>query len=190
MRILEAEIGLRDETRSLEQVREALAREQYGARADPLADAQAELARRTTELTESVRQLPEGDAKFGKDIAVLTRVALVMNEAHGLLSRPETGSETIAAETEAIELLLQTRRASPKGSGGGSGSSPGSGGSGDTDKPALALLDMGQQRDIVIPKRVVDQATGVTGAELPAEYRSGLDAYFGALENSHGSGTQ
>ena len=167
MRILEKEIGLREETRSLQQAREALTDDLYGARAKPLADAQAHLARRTAKLTESIRRLPEGDAKFGKEAAVLSRVAQVMDEAFGLLSRPETGPETIATETEAIELLLQARRAKPMGSGGAGGSTPGAGGSGSTDKPALALLDVGQQQDINVPTREVEQATGVAEPSCP-----------------------
>ena len=83
--------------------------------------------------------------------------------------------------------MLQARRAKPMGSGGAGGSTPGAGGSGSTDKPALALLDVGQQQDINVPTREVEQATGVSGTELPAEYRSGLDAYFGALEDNHAS---
>jgi hypothetical protein len=47
----------------------------------------------------------------------------------------------------------------------------------------LALLDVSPHDDVSIPTREVDQATGVSGTELPAEYRAGLDAYFGALES-------
>ena len=50
-----------------------------------------------------------------------------MDEATEILARPETGSPAIAAETEAIELLLQSKRINPKGGGGG-GSNPGGGG--------------------------------------------------------------
>jgi hypothetical protein len=184
MRILEAEIDLREQTRALQQARPALAGDPYGAQAKPLADIQANLSQRVTQVTESIRQLPDGEQTFGQDVAVLARVAQAMDEAHGLLSRPETGAETIAAETEAIELLLQARRAQSVGGGGGGGSSPGAGGSGDSQQPALALLDIGPSRDVDVAPREVDQATGVTGAELPAEYRRGLDAYFEALEGS------
>ena len=47
-----------------------------------------------------------------------------MQEAETILAQPETGSTAIAAETEAIELLLQSKRINPKGGGGG-GSTPG-----------------------------------------------------------------
>ena len=32
--------------------------------------------------------------------------------------------------------------------------------------------------------RTTGQATGVSGRQFPAEFRSGLDAYFGALEGT------
>ena len=61
-----------------------------------------------------------------------------MNDATSILGRPDTGPEAIAAETEAIEILLQAERANPKSGGGGGGSNPGGGGTGDTDA-SLAL---------------------------------------------------
>jgi hypothetical protein len=106
-----------------------------------------------------------------------------------LLASPDTGPETIAAETEAIELLLQARRINPKGGGGGGGSSPGAGGSGDTDQSALALLGSGAEAKAGSSARSVRQSTGVTGVDLPAEYRQGLDAFFEALEKSGAAGS-
>ena len=50
------------------------------------------------------------------------------------------GAPAIAAETEAIELLLQAKRQSPKGGGGG-GSNPGGGGTADSASQA-ALADL------------------------------------------------
>ena len=41
-----------------------------------------------------------------------------MTEASTILARADTGSPAIAAETEAIELLLQSRRFNPNGDGG------------------------------------------------------------------------
>jgi hypothetical protein len=152
----------------------------------PLAETQSELAQRVAKVVSDLRELPEGAAKFGKEIALLTRVEQVMHEATGLLERPETGPETIAAETEAIELLLQAKRINPK-AGGGGGSSPGGGGTGTTEQSALALLGSGDERNATVADRNVSQATGVSGSQLPAEFRGGLDAYFGALEASRES---
>ena len=93
-----------------------------------------------------------------------------------------TGPETIAAETEAIELLLQSRRINPKGGGGGGGSSPGGGGTGDTDEAALALIGLGNERNASVIARTVRQSTGTSGSALPAEFRQGLESFFEALE--------
>jgi hypothetical protein len=117
---------------------------------------------------------------------LLSRVEQVMVEARQLLQRPETGPPTIAAETEAIELLLQSRRADP--SGGGGGASPGGGGSGDTDRSALARLGPGSETGAAYEQRSVRQATGRSGSDLPVEYRTGLDVYFHALERGRRGG--
>ncbi len=37
-----------------------------------------------------------------------------MDEAAGILARPNTGKAAIGAETEVIELLLQSKRINPK----------------------------------------------------------------------------
>jgi hypothetical protein len=183
MKILEQQIGLRDETRALEQAKAALETPQYQQRAEPLATHQADLTRRVADVTQEIREVPDGEAMFGQEIAMLTRVEQVMDEAHELLVRPDTGPETIAAQTEAIELLLQTRRINP-GGGGGGGSTPGGGSNGETQRSALALIGSGAERDAAYEARTVGQATGRTGSDLPAEYRTGLDAYFSALEGS------
>ncbi len=181
MKILEQEIGLRDETRTLEQARPALEVDKYRGQSEPLATWQQELVGRTHKVVADIRAVPDGEELFPKEIQLLTRVAEVMDEAHGILAQPNTGPEAIAAETEAIELLLQARRIQP-GGGGGGGSSPGGGGSGDTQQAALALIGRGAARAEKIAERQVSQATGTTGPGFPAEFRTGLDAYFGALE--------
>ena len=183
MKILEKEIALREETRAVQQARDALTAEEYTKRSEPLAETQAELAERIADVSQAIRDLPEGEAKFPKELQLLSLVEMVMNEAHQLLARPETGPETIAAETHVIELLMQARRIKP-GGGGGGGSSPGGGGGGDTDLSALALIGIGEERNRQAGDRDVRQATGVSGAELPEEFRTGLDTFFNALEKS------
>jgi len=184
MRILEKEISLRDETRTAEQARTALVADEYGRQAESLSETQKDLAVRVADVTKEIRQLPGGDLSFMKEIALLMRVEQVMHEARHLLARPETGPEPIAAETEAIELLLQARRSNPQGGGGGGGTTPGGGGDGDTEQSALALIGAGTEQNAQSQDRSVGQATGVSGSELPAEFRGGLDAYFGALEGN------
>jgi hypothetical protein len=104
-----------------------------------------------------------------------------MQEAAGILGTPETGAPAVAAETEAIELLLKSKRINPKGGGGG-GSTPGGGGTGDTQDSALALLGAGLNPQEVRQNREPEQAVGKAGTTLPAEYRSGLNRYFNELE--------
>jgi hypothetical protein len=113
------------------------------------------LQERIDKVTQRIRDLPNGEAEFGKEIGLLRTVSQVMTEATGILARPETGRRAIAAETEIIELLLQSRRFNP-GGGGGGGSNPGT----------------------------AAHATGETGATLPEEFRTGLDTYFNRLEKT------
>src|SRR5206468_12857781 len=107
----------------------------------------------------------------------LSTVSKVMGEATEILARPETGSPAIAAETEVIELLLQSRRFKP-GGGGGGGAIPGGGGGGTTNDSALSLIGSGVNEKAVRESPGASQATGETGATLPEEFRPGLDAYF------------
>jgi hypothetical protein len=105
-----------------------------------------------------------------------------MDEATDLLNSPDTGPKSIAAETEAIELLLQAKRMSPN-SGGGGGSSPG-GGNGPRTSTAAALSELGPGDDAAssVTARSVGQATGRSGREFPPELKSGLETYFNLLE--------
>ena len=183
MQILEAEINLREETRVTEQARRALASAEYGGRSQKLQTAQEALSERIAELTQRIRELPDGEADFAKEVALLGRVELVMDEAADILGRPETGPQAIAAETEAIELLLQSKRFNP--GGGGGGSSPGGGGTGNTNDSALALIGAGLNDKELREDRSVSQATGESGSSLPEEFRAGLDAYFNQLERGN-----
>ena len=125
--------------------------------------------------------MPDGEAQFGREINLLRAVSQVMAEATGILARPETGSPAIAAETEVIELLLQSRRFNP-GGGGGGGAVPGGGGGGTTNDSALSLIGKGVNEKEWREAPRAAQATGETGSTLPEEFRSGLDAYFNRLE--------
>ena len=181
MQILEAEVNLREETRVTEQARPAIAAAEYGDRAKQLAAMQDQLSERVAQLTIRIQELPDGEAEFEKEIALLNRVELVMDEATVLLGKPSTGSAAIGAETEAIELLLQSKKINPKGGGGG-GSSPGGGGEGTTSDAAIALVGSGVNDKEVREDRGVAQSTGESGASLPEEFRAGLDEYFNRLE--------
>ena len=183
LQVLEAEVNLREETRVAEQAKKAVAKEIHAEQATAMSKTQRELQERIQKVTQRIRDLPEGEELFAKEINLLTQVALVMADATSILARPETGKPAIAAETEAIELLLQSKRFNPKGGGGG-GPNPGGGGGGTTTDSALALIGRGANEKEVREAQGVAQATGEAGATLPEEFRAGLDTYFNRLEKN------
>ncbi|MEO1618369.1 MAG: hypothetical protein AAFV88_21130, partial [Planctomycetota bacterium] len=121
LQILEAEIALREETRVAEQAKSAMKEEDYLTSADTLSKAQSEINERVVKVIERIEALPDAEKHFSKELKMLASVDVVMAEAVEILSRPDTGSQAIAAETEAIELILRSKRINPKGGGGGGG---------------------------------------------------------------------
>jgi hypothetical protein len=181
MKVLEDEIALREETRGTEKARPALEKEKYDERAQGLAKTQGEIAKHVEDIVRQIEELEDGAAKFGKEIALLNYVKQIMDEAEGILGQPNTGGPAIAAETEAIELLLKAKRVKP-GGGGGGGSNPGGGGGGTTQSSALAQLGNTNAKESKPAKRTVGQSTGKSGRKYPEEFRNGLDEYFNKLE--------
>ena len=182
MQALRDEMKLRDETREAETAKSAVDEVKFAADASALALMQGEIGTRTQSAADDVIALPDGAAKFRKELQLLQAVHQVMGEAQGILATPETGPTAIAAETEAIELLLQAKRQSPNGGGGG-GSNPGGGRRAATaSSAALAELGPGSDAKSIVDARPVGQATGHAGKEFPDEFKTGLDAYFNLLE--------
>ena len=184
LQILEAEVNLRETTRVAEQARPAMKSEDYDSRAKDLSDTQEQLRKRVDKVVDRIGELPDAAANFGKELQLLSEVSQVMIEATAILAQPDTGKPAIAAETEAIELLLQSKRINPKGGGGG-GATPGGGGGGTTTDSALALVGSGNNDKEVKESRGVSQATGDTGASFPEEFRSGLDEFFNRLDKDY-----
>ena len=182
LQILEAEINLREETRVAQQAKPAIKKEAHEESATQLAETQQELTDRTREVIERILELKDAEANFGKELALLDKVAGVMDEAQDILAEYNTGKPAIAAETEAIELLLASKRINPKGGGGGGGSSPGGGGGGTTSDSALALLGKSNETKDTREDVGSGQTTGTSGRELPPEWREGIDEYFSRLE--------
>jgi hypothetical protein len=182
LQILEGEVNLREETRVAEQARSAVEAKQHEAEAKRLSEVQHVLDERVVKVVDRIRQLPDGEADFAKEIALLGQVSNVMQEATGILAKHDTGPPAVAAETEAIELLLKSKRINPKGGGGG-GANPGGGGGGTTQDSALALLGPGLNQKEVRESQRTEQAVGDTGPVWPEEYRAGLDQYFSRMEN-------
>jgi hypothetical protein len=185
LQILEGEVNLREETRVAEQARAAVRPDEHLRQAGQLSATQKKLNERVDLLGGKIRELPDGESEFAYEIGLLTKVSNVMGEATTILHKPETGGPAIAAETEAIELLLQSKRINPK-AGGGGGSAPGGGGNGKTLDSALALFGGGVNQKEVREDHGVSQVTGDAGPSLPEEFRTGLDEYFNKLERSAG----
>jgi hypothetical protein len=183
LQILEAEINLREETRVAEQAKAAIKTEEHEETAQSLATIQSEIDDRVVKVIARIRELTDATKHFRKELAMLGQVDNVMAEASQILAQGETGPSAIAAETEAIELMLRSKRINPKGGGGG-GASPGSGGGGNTVDSALALVGKGRNQKEVRQERGVTQTTGETGTVLPEEFRHGLDQYFSRLGGS------
>jgi hypothetical protein len=182
LKILEGEINLREETRVAEQAKPAEEVDKYGAEAARLSATQHQLQDRVVAVIGRIRELPDAESDFAKDLALLAQVNDVMKDATGILAGPETGAPAIAAETDAIELLLKSRRINPN-SGGGGGANPGGGGTGTTQDTALALLGAGLNQKEVREHQGTEQSVGETGPVWPEEFRAGLDQYFSGLES-------
>ncbi|MEM1441097.1 MAG: hypothetical protein AAGF67_02065 [Verrucomicrobiota bacterium] len=186
MKVLQEQMYLRDETREMESVKPALASDVYESRVFPLELSQEDLRERIDLVQSDILEIPNGAATFGSELQLLRLVSDIMREARAVLARPDTGREVIAAQTEAIELLLQSKRQQGQGSGSG-GSSPGDGGqaqgSGSSALSDVALPDA-ERRESGASERDVDQWTGKAGRTLPEEFRRGLDTYFNSIESN------
>jgi len=173
---------LRDETRAAETARPATKPGRYENTAAGLCETQNKLRERALNIINDIAALPDGSRHFGKELDLLDSAAGAMLDAAAILAEPSTGSAAIAAETEVIELLLQSKRSNPESGGGGSGSSPGGGSDGETETVALALYGPGADPRAHIESREIHQATGQTDNSIPAEYRDGVEAFFNAVE--------
>ncbi|MEM0968593.1 MAG: hypothetical protein AAGJ31_04530, partial [Verrucomicrobiota bacterium] len=182
MKILRDEIALREETRELEQARKGLDRPEFLRRTKQLTEAQRELRNQTAGAANRIKSIPLGEQNFEREIGLLMDVAKVMGDAQQILAEPDTGERAIAAETEAIELLLESQRNDQNGGGGGSSSPSGMAGMMASFLESLKKAKKVEGAPSRAGERSVEQATGKGGRELPEEFRSGLDQYFNALE--------
>ena len=182
MQILEGEMNLRERTRVAEQAKPAAPTEQYQKSVQELGKSQYELRDRISAVADRIAALPNADEEFGKEIELMQQVELAMNDAASILKRPDTGKAAVAAETEAIELLLSSKRVNPKGGGGGGGANPGGGGSGDTSDAAIAMVGPGVNEKELREDHRIEQTTGTSTSTLPEEFRYGLDQYFEKID--------
>ena len=98
LKILEGEINLREETRVAEQAKPAEEVDKYGAEAARLSTTQHALQDCVVAVVGRIRELPDAESDFAKDLALLAQVNDVMKDATSILAGPETGAPAIAAE--------------------------------------------------------------------------------------------
>lgn len=173
-------MNLRDETRVAEQKKSTLTPPEFELVASGLEEVQTGLRDRTQAVIDQLQDLEVAKNKnYGKALKRLDVAKSAMRDASELFATAETGPPTIAAETEAIEALLITKRGG--GGGGGGGESPGGGtGGGTADENASALAGLGD--GLEFEQRFVSQSVGNERSDIPEEFRAGLDAYFGAVD--------
>ena len=177
LRIIDREITLREETRELEQAKEALTADKYGERSVDLYDTQITLTEDTREIAAQISLLPNAqEPRIQGQLAKVLRAAEVMDEVEDILAEPDTGPKAIAAITEVIETLLQTCRLP---------NTPMITTAPPATAAALRLMGLGDDSSgAFIENRAPRQATGKAGRVLPEEFRQGLDAYFNTLEGN------
>lgn len=175
MRIINREIQLREETRELEQAKDALTADEYSERSIALYDTQITLTEDTREVEAQISLLPNADEPFiQRQLAKVGRAAEVMDEVEDILAEPDTGPRAIAAISEVIEILLETGRVP---------NAPMIINAPPATASALTLIGIGDDSGrAFIENRAPRQATGQAGRVLPEEFRQGLDAYFDTLE--------
>ena len=196
MRIRQQEQDLREQTRILDDTKANNAR--YAERAEDLARWQAELRKRVEAAPQEVKLPDEIMQKLDK---LFDAVVAAMADARQLLAKPDTGGETLGAETAVIELLSATveqSQSSSKSSGsaqmqalmkmlqqmaqrmGKAGQQPGgnwSGGTTDNASPA----NPGNASD-GRGTREVEKTGGHDTSAWPAEFRDALEGYFNAVD--------
>ena len=175
MRIINREIQLREETRELEQAKDALSADEYRERSMALYDTQVTLTEDTREVKAQISLLPDAHKHFiQRQLRKVGQAAAVMEEVEEILAEPDTGPKAIAAITEVIEILLEAGRVP---------NAPMVRNAPSATASALMLLGTGDDSSSAfIENRSPEQATGKAGRVLPEEFRQGLDAYFDVLE--------
>lgn len=186
MRIIGDEIDLRDETRTLDQLigkseRTLDASEDIKDRATGLAVQQMDIQERTLNVSQDIRALPNAMKNFDKELSKLKKGVQAMDEASALLTELKVGAQTNAAQTAAIEALLEARRGGGGGGGGGGDNGGGSMASGTTRRLPMDMIGPGRDAGAKIAPRQVGEGVGKTGKQLPEEFREGLDSVFNEL---------
>lgn len=187
-RVIQREQQLRAATRALDEQKSAI--KDYREKSIKLGDDQDGIYKQLSEVRKKV-----GCPQVRR---LLDRAGKAMNDAEELLRTPDTGSKTIAAETEVIELLASGGQSYCKQCGAGAsaamqmllamlmqGSGAGSTGGGSmaggtTDAPNLDLDGTHYSAD---EKKEADpKSAGKSLENVPTEYREMLNSYYKKLD--------
>ena len=179
LRLIDEEMQLRDETRSLDQAKAAMDQSEAEERMGGLTIYQMANQERTLDVIEDIGRLPNANQAYEDDLKKLNNAVTSMGEASSMLLDSMTGSPTIGAETAAIESLLEaSRNNQPKsppqdranGEGDGSESLANVESPFDILKPSAGIESGVSPRD-------VGAALGHPADRVPEAYRNGLDLF-------------
>ncbi len=92
MRILEAEMALREETRVAEQAKTVDGEKVHAEKSQQLGKTQGSLDDRVIALAEKIAELPDGETEFDKELKLLEGVDLAMQDAEKHLVGGDTAS--------------------------------------------------------------------------------------------------
>ena len=178
MRILESEVNLRTQTRIAQQGKQAMEPNDYMAEAIRLSETQDLLRDRMDVVIDTLIAVPEGQVHFRGEIDLLGFASDAMVDATKTLVQPETGPPAIAAQTEAIELLLRSNKVNPDTSGNSRQGSQG----GTTDQAALTLLAEGLNEKAMQRDSETLLSTGGQNHRVPQVIQLGLQEYYQRLD--------
>jgi hypothetical protein len=201
IRILGGEQRLRDKTRLLDQKKDEL-QDKYLMKSLELAKEQLELETILQHANQLLWDNPEIAGNKEKElIAFLDRIKVCMQDVGTRLSKPDTGNDTIAAETEIIELISAAlSNAGQGGSGAGNaaalammakmgismGAGKGAGGgsnAGDDQPPQTGPVQgsgAGENEKAKTGERSVEQRL----SDVPQEFRDMMESYYMRLEDN------
>jgi small-conductance mechanosensitive channel len=185
MRLLQREMTLRDQTRAADALKEDAAH--HAQVAAGLAADQRDIAFSVASL---LARLMDPNLQQR-----LRGAAEAMDDAAALLERADTGGETIAAETDAIERLAQAAKASGQMGGQSKtvnalaevlammevGNSPGGNDSGESSSLASRASE-GAMGEDGREARTIGKTSGRVAGDFPEEFREALGHFFEARE--------
>ncbi|MEM6473170.1 MAG: hypothetical protein AAF802_26650, partial [Planctomycetota bacterium] len=179
LRLLEAEVELREQTREAERRRRAVTYQEHMTTSISLSETQDLLRDRLDSVIDDLESKPQGSFHFANEIEVLSAASRAMVDATKTLVARETGKATIAAETEAIELLLQSRKIKPEPSANGASMTAQTEG---TSEAAMRLIE-DSLNPLARQRLIESQTTYQRNAEdVPKRYREPVREFFDRLE--------